>query len=78
MAPLKLVPRCAETNRGVLTVLKNIKEAADAEGFAGIAIAAVDRAGYCHTVFEPGENMSTLIGAVERLKYRLLNVQEGS
>lgn len=73
---VKLVPRTAKASNGVMTTLKNMTAAAKSEGFSGIAIAAVDKAGYTHTAFEGGENISMLIGAVERVKFRLLNYQE--
>ncbi len=74
--PVKLVPRTIKATTGVMETLKNMTEAAKAEGFSGIAIAAVDRAGYSHTAFESGENISLLIGSVERVKYRLLTYQD--
>lgn len=46
-------------------------------GFTGIAIAAVDKTGYTHTAFASGDNIAMLIGAVERVKYRLLMHQDG-
>lgn len=74
---VKLVPHKARASTGVMEMLKNMKMAAEAEGFTGIAIAAVDKSGYTHTAFESGENIAMLIGAVERVKYRLLNHQDG-
>lgn len=74
---VKLVPREAKASSGVIETLKNMTEAAQAEGFTGIAVAAVDKAGYTHTAFESGENIAMLIGAVERVKFRLLNHQDG-
>lgn len=73
---VRLVPHSAKATNGVMKTLRNMTEAAKSEGFSGIAIAAIDRAGYTHTAFEGGENIATLIGAVERVKYRLLNHQD--
>lgn len=73
---VKLVPRTAKATSGVMKTLKNMTDAAKAEGFSGIAIAAVSRDGYTHSAFEGGENIGTLIGAVERVKYRLLQHQD--
>ena len=75
---VKLVPNSAKAAAGVMETLKNITAIADAEGLTGIAIAAVDAKGYTHTAFEGGENIALLIGSVERVKYRLLNYQDGS
>lgn len=75
---VKLVPRTAKATNGVMTTLRNMTEAAKAEGFSGIAIAAVDRAGYAHSAYESGDNIGLLIGAVERVKFRLLNHQDES
>lgn len=75
---VKLVPRQTAATSGVMETLKNMTAAAKSEGFSGIAIAAVDKAGYTHTAFEGGENLATLIGAVDRVKYRLLNHQDGA
>lgn len=74
---VKLVPLKAKASTGVMQTLKNMTEEAQAEGFSGIAIAAVDKAGYTHTAFEAGENIAMLIGSVERVKHRLLNHQDG-
>lgn len=74
---LKLVPHKAKAASGVMETLRNMTESAKAEGFTGIAIAAVDSAGYTHTAFESGENIAMLIGSVERVKFRLLNHQDG-
>ncbi len=74
---VKLVPLTRVATAGTLEVLKNMRAAAKSEGFTGIAIAAVDAQGYTHTAFEGGENIATLIGSVERLKYRLLQHQAG-
>lgn len=74
---VKLVPHQAKASTGVMSTLENMTIAAKADGFTGIAIAAVDKAGYTHTAFEGGENIAMLIGAVERVKFRLLNHQEG-
>lgn len=75
---VKLVSHKARASSGVMETLKNMTKAAKDEGFAGIAIAAVDKAGYTHTAFESGENIALLIGAVERVKFRLLNHQDGA
>lgn len=63
---------------GAREMLANITRAAEEAGFTGIAIAATDRAGYTHTAYCGGDNIATLIGAVERVKYRLLQHQDGS
>lgn len=74
---VSLVTHKRKASSGVIETLRNMTKAAKAEGFSGIAIAAVDPTGYTHTAFEGGENIATLIGAVERVKYRLLNHQDG-
>jgi hypothetical protein len=74
---VSLVTQKRKASFGVMETLKNMRASAKTEGFTGIAIAAVDSAGYTHTAFEGGENISTLIGAVERVKYRLINHQDG-
>lgn len=74
---VKLVPLQRKSANGVMTTLKNMRAAAKAEGFTGIAIAAVDKAGYTHTAFEGGDNIAMLIGATERVKHRMLNYQDG-
>jgi hypothetical protein len=73
---IKLVTHQAKASSGVIATLENMAAAAKSEGFSGIAIAAVDRAGYTHTAFEGGENIAMLVGAVERVKHRLLNHQD--
>lgn len=64
-------------NPGVMETLKGMTAAAKAEGYSGIAIAAVDKQGYSHTAYEAGENIGLLIGSVERLKFRLLKHPDG-
>ncbi len=74
---VKLVSLQRKASNGVMTTLKNMRAAAKSEGFTGIAIAAVDKAGYTHTAFEGGDNIAMLIGATERVKHRMLNYQDG-
>lgn len=74
---VSLVTHKRKASSGVMETLRNMTKAAKSEGFSGIAIAAVDTAVYPHTAFASGENIATLIGAVERVKYRLLKHQDG-
>lgn len=76
MAVVKLVAQKKRASQGVMKTLKNMTAAAKSEGFTGIAIAAVDKAGYTHSAYEGGENLGLLIGAVERVKFRILNHQD--
>jgi len=74
---VSLVETKRKASSGVTETLRNMAKAAKAEGFTGIAIAAVDKTGYTHTAFASGDNIAMLIGAVERTKYRLLMHQDG-
>lgn len=76
--PVKLVPRNVRAAHGVIETLKNMTKAAKEEGFSGIAVAAIDKAGYTHTAYERGENVAMLVGALERIKFRLLSGQDQS
>lgn len=69
---VQLVPRSQTRNEGVIKTLENMLKVARSEGLVGVAVAAVDAQGYSHTAFEPGENVSTLLGALQRVNLRLL------
>lgn len=72
-----LVPKTQEHRDGVVKALKNMLETAERGELLGIAIAAVDNEGCTQTAFEAGVSIATLMGATERLKFRLLNYQAG-
>lgn len=69
---LKLVPREVTPPPEVFMALQNILDAVKAEGIHSVAIAAVDIDGNTHTAYHSGSNIATLVGAIERLKHRLL------
>ena len=72
----KLVTKSVKCNVGVKTTLGNFIEACEKESLTGIAIVAVDKEGVMHVAFEPGENLSLLIGAIERMKKRVIDYAE--
>lgn len=74
--PIKLVTKPTVQHRGVLETLKNVTALVESEAITGIAIAAVDREGFSHSLYESGDNIGLLIGSLERLKYRLLIHQD--
>lgn len=74
---VRLVPKTATRSEGCVKALENMLALAREGQLAGVAIAGVDLEGFSHTAFEGGENISTLIGSVERVKYRLLAFQAG-
>ena len=67
-----LVTHTSQASTDVEAALQSMQDALDAYGLTGIAIAAVDRAGFTHTCFVGGEDVSTLIGGIERVKHRIL------
>jgi hypothetical protein len=69
---VRLVPKSQTHSEGCVKTLENMLEIARKGEIVGVAIAATDREGYTHTSYEPGENMATLLGALERLRHRLL------
>lgn len=71
-----LVTKPAIRSEGCVTALENMLDMARKGGITGVAIAGVDSEGCTQTAFEGGENIATLIGAVERVKYRLLMHQD--
>ena len=72
----KLVPKAVQCNVGVKTTLNNFIEECGKESLTGIAIVAVDKEGVMHVAFEAGENLSLLIGAIERMKKRVIDYAE--
>ncbi len=42
----------------------------------GAALVGVDAAGNVYTGYNPGENVATLIGAIERVKFRICQHQQ--
>lgn len=75
---VKLVPKAAIRSEGCAATLENMLVLARDGVLTGVAVAGVDVEGFTHTAFEGGENIATLIGATERLKFRLLNHQDGN
>lgn len=75
---VKLVTKPAVQSEGCIATLENMLAIAKTGGLIGVAIAGVDIEGYSHTAFEPGENISTLVGSLERLKLRLLTYQDAT
>lgn len=75
---VKLVTRTAIKSEGCVKTLENMLERAKSGELTGVAVAGVDAEGFSYSAYEGGENIATLIGAVERLKYRLLQSQDGS
>lgn len=74
---LKLVTKPATRSAGCVATLENMLALARDGKLVGVAVAGVDLEGCTHTAFEGGENIATLIGSTERLKYRLLMFQGG-
>lgn len=74
---VKLVPKASIRSEGCVAVLENMLALAREGQLCGVALAGVDMEGFSHTAFEGGESIATLIGATERLKFRLLNHQQG-
>lgn len=72
----KLVSKPVKCREGVMTVLENFRLVAEKEGLTGIAIAGVDAEGCTRIAFESGVNLSTLIGAIERMKKRVVDFAE--
>lgn len=70
--PITLVPTARKASEGVKAKLVLAVDLADREGVIGIAIAMVNADGSTATIYEPGENIATLIGSVQRLTLRLL------
>jgi hypothetical protein len=70
--PITLVPTARKATAGVKAKLAEVLELADREGVTGVAIAMVNADGSTASVYEAGENIATLIGAVQRLNLRLL------
>ena len=73
-----LVPKIVTRSEGCIKTLENMLTLARDGLLIGVAVAGVDAEGCTHTAFEGGENIATLIGAAERLKFRLLNHQDGN
>jgi hypothetical protein len=67
-----LVTKTAQRSEGVIAALENMLAIAKTEGLTGIAIAGVDAEGGVHSAYEAGENLATLIGGADYIKYRLL------
>lgn len=70
--PITLVPAKRKASEGVKTQLLRAMEYAEREGATAVAIAFVFEDGACATIIETGENVWTLIGAVQALNQRLL------
>ena len=71
-----LVTKPAIRSEGCVATLENMLDQARKGELTGVAVAGVDLEGFTHTAFEGGENIALLIGAIERLKYRLLMHQD--
>lgn len=74
--PITLVPAQRQAAEGVKRQLQKALEYADKEGCTAVAIAFVTGDGGAATLMEPGENVHTLIGAVQRINLRLLECPE--
>lgn len=72
----KLVPKTARCNKVVKTSLSDLAKIADEESLTGIAIAAVDVEGRLWTSYAGGQNFTLLLGAIERLKKRVMDEAE--
>ncbi|MER9912817.1 hypothetical protein NKJ71_19515 [Mesorhizobium sp. M0050] len=70
--PITLVTSERKATEGVKAQLQRALAYADQEGCTGVAIAFVTADGGTATLMEPGENVATLIGAVQRINLRLL------
>jgi hypothetical protein len=73
---ITLVPLERMAAEGVKDQLLKALEYADKEGCTAVAIVFVTADGGAATLLEPGENVHTLIGAVQRLNLRLLECPE--
>ncbi len=74
---VRLIPKTATRSEGCVATLENMLKLARDGTLIGVAVAGVDLKGCTHTAFEGGENIGLLIGATERVKFRLLNYQAG-
>ena len=70
--PITLVPAARKASEGVKAQLQKALAYADEEGCTAVAIAFVTGDGATATLMEPGENVATLVGAVQRINLRLL------
>lgn len=74
--PITLVHTKLRAAEGVKRQLQKALAYADKEGCTAVAIAFVTADGGAATLLEPGENVHTLIGAVQRINQRLLECPE--
>ena len=72
--PITLVPAKRKASEDVKMQLQKALEVADQDGCTAVAIAFVTGDGCTATLYAQGENIATLIGAVQRLNLRLLEV----
>ena len=72
----KLVPKVIKKQEGVVTTLEGMTKLTQTESLTAVAIVAVDAEGRIWTTFEPGENLSLLIGAVAHLQRRIVDYTE--
>lgn len=75
---VKLVTRTSIKSEGCVKALENMLAQAKRGELTGVAVAGVDAEGFSYSAYEGGENIATLIGAVERVKFRLLQHQDES
>lgn len=69
---ISLVPLKRKSSTGVKAALRQALEVAEKDGCTAVAIAFVTGDGSTASLYEAGENVGTLIGAVQRLNLRLL------
>lgn len=72
--PITLVPLERKASATVKMQLEKALEVADKDGCTAVAIAFVTGDGSTATLYAQGDNIATLIGAVQRLNLRLLEV----
>ena len=72
----KLIPKVVTKHEGVVAILESMTKLTQTESFTSIAIVAIDTEGRIWTAFEPGENLSLLIGATARLQRRIVDYAE--